>query len=81
MHMDAAGRESSPLELLLLGPLHYLGQGWTFDDLKEATNINKETHRQFLHVFIEYGSTVLFAKHVPIPTTAKEALDHMAEFL
>jgi len=32
----------------LLGALYYLGHGWDFDDLEEATNINKETHRQFL---------------------------------
>ncbi len=80
MHMDAAKQESSPLELLLLGTLCYLGHGWTFDDIEEATNINKETHRQFLHVFIKFGSTVLFDKHVCMPTNAEEAADHMSEY-
>jgi len=42
MHTDAAKWESSPLELLLLGTLRYLSHGWTFDDLEEAMNINKE---------------------------------------
>jgi len=81
MTMDAAKRESSPLKLLLLGTLCYLGHGWTFDNLKEATNINKETHRQFLHVFIEYGSTMLFAKHVCMLTNAEGAEEHMAEYI
>ena len=26
----------SPIELLLLGSLRYLGRGWTFDDLEES---------------------------------------------
>ena len=37
----------SPIELLILGTLHYLGRGWTFDDLEEATGIGEETHRVF----------------------------------
>ena len=40
-------RKRSPLGLLLLGSLRYIGRGWTFDDLEEATGINEETHRQF----------------------------------
>ena len=36
---DAVGRPSSPLPLLVLGALRYLGRGWTFDDLNEATAI------------------------------------------
>jgi hypothetical protein len=44
---DAAGRMSSPIELLLLGTLRYIGRGWTFNDLEENTSISEETHRQF----------------------------------
>ena len=37
MAKDATGKISSPLELLILGSLRYLGRGFTFDDLEEAT--------------------------------------------
>ena len=80
MSKDAVGLESSPLELMILGALRYLGRGWTFDDLEEATAIDEETHRQFFHVFIEYGSTVLFSRYVTSPSNSQEAADHMAEF-
>ncbi|KAI2499538.1 Plant transposon protein [Fragilaria crotonensis] len=32
-------KKVSPLELLLLGSLRYLGRGWTFDDIEEATKL------------------------------------------
>jgi hypothetical protein len=38
----------SPIELLLLGSLHYLGRGWTFDNLEESTFIAKDVHPSFL---------------------------------
>jgi len=71
---DAVGTQASPLELLLLGGLRYLGRGWTLDDLEESTGIDRETHRQFLHAFIDYGSTPLYRKHVTIP--AEDALEN-----
>jgi NTP pyrophosphatase (non-canonical NTP hydrolase) len=64
------GNRVSPIELLLLGALRYLGRGLTFDDLEEYTAIHEETHRQFFHVFIEFGSTVLFEEFVKMPSTA-----------
>ena len=67
---DAVGQQASPLELLLLGSLRYLGRGWTFDDLEESTAISEETHRQFFHVFITWGSTKLFDAFVRMPQTA-----------
>ena len=80
MSTDAAGRESSPLCLLLLGALRYIGRGWTFDDLEENTSINEETHRQFLHVFIDWGSSVFFSSHVKYPTVAGSVANcHMTE--
>jgi hypothetical protein len=36
---DNSGKKKtrvSPIELLLLGSLRYLGRGWTFDDLEES---------------------------------------------
>jgi len=44
---DAIGCEASPIELLLLGTLRYLGCGWTFDDLEEQTAISREVNRHF----------------------------------
>jgi hypothetical protein len=55
-----------------LGTLRYLGQGLTFDDLEEYTAINEETHRQFFHKFIAFGSTTLYGEFVTMPTTAQE---------
>jgi DDE superfamily endonuclease len=69
---DVFGNKSSPLELLVLGALRYLGRGLTFDDLEEYTAINEETHRQFFHKFIEYGSTNLYQEFVQFPKTAQE---------
>jgi hypothetical protein len=40
--------KASPIELLLLGTLWYLGAGgWTFDDLEESTFITREVHLVF----------------------------------
>ncbi|KAG7347508.1 DDE superfamily endonuclease [Nitzschia inconspicua] len=63
-HKDAVGKESAPLNLLILGVLHYLGRGRSFDDLQEVTAISEEVLRVFFHVFIEFGSTVLYDKFV-----------------
>ena len=43
---DCVGNKSSPIELLLLGTLRYLGRGWTLDDLEEQTTISEETYRR-----------------------------------
>ncbi|CAB9496564.1 Plant transposon protein [Seminavis robusta] len=77
---DAVGKESSPLELLLLGALRYLGRGLTFDDLEEYTAINEETHRQFLHKFIKFGAEVLYPLYVVMPRTAEELKPHRKEY-
>ena len=77
---DATGKQASPLELLLLGTLRYLGRGFTFDDLEENTAISEETHRRFFHVFIEFGSTCLFNEYVVAPASAEMAETHQHEF-
>jgi len=77
---DAVGQDSSPIELLILGTLRYLGRGWTFDDLEESTAISREVHRVFFHQFIEFGSTVLVERYINTPVNAEEASRHMAEF-
>lgn len=70
----------SPIELLLLGSLRYLGRGWTFDCLEEAICIGEETNRQFLHGFIFWGSTDFYSQQVKIPETADDLKQHTAEF-
>jgi hypothetical protein len=77
---DAVGSMCSPIELMLLGALRYLGRGWTFDDVEEATAINEETHRQFFHAFVTWGSDTLFHKYVISPTTKEEADKNSQEF-
>ena len=72
---DAYGRVPSPIPLLLLGCLRYLGRGWTFDDLEESTSISEEVHRVFFHVFIYWGSTFLYEQLVTHPITAGDELD------
>jgi len=74
------GKKSSPVELLVLGALRYLGRGWTFDDIEESTAIDHDVHRVFLHRFIEFGSTVLFEKHVVAPVRIDEARSNMHEY-
>lgn len=66
-------RQQSPVELLLLGALRYLGRGWTFDDLEEATGISEEVNRIFNHQFIEFGATHLFPIHVTVPVSSDDA--------
>ena len=73
-------KKASPIELLVLGALRYLGRGFTFDDIEECTAISCEVHRVFFHKFIDYGRHVLFPQHVTFPKTANEASTHMAEF-
>jgi hypothetical protein len=77
---DCTGHGSSPLELLILGAFRYLGRGFTFDDIEEATGISEEVHRVFFHRFIWVGSTILFDKYVITPTDMDEAKTHMHEF-
>ena len=77
---DAVRKEASPIELMLLGALRYLGRGLTFDDLEEYTAIGEETHRQFFHTFIKFGAEYLYPKYVQYPTNAAEYKTHREEF-
>jgi len=71
---NAVSDETSSIELSVLGSLHYLGHGWTFDDLEEATGISEEVHHVFFHKFIEYGSVELFAWHIIMLQSTKDAV-------
>lgn len=80
MSCDAVGQKATPIELLVLGALRYLGRGWTFDDIEECTAVSQEVHRVFFGKFIEFSSTVLYNKYVVYPKNFEEAKDHMKEF-
>jgi hypothetical protein len=54
MSADGTGIPSSPIELLILGLLCYLGHGWTFDNIEEATVISEEVHPVFFHIFVKF---------------------------
>ena len=73
-------KKVSPVELLVLGSLRYLGHGWTFDDCEESTAIDKEVHCCFFHVFILFGSTELYKKWVMTPENLPEANSNMHEY-
>ena len=80
MGASCSNRLSSPLGLMILGSLRYLGRGWTFDDCEEATAVGEETHRRFFHQFISVGSTILVQKYIHTPTTSADIEKHMDEF-
>ncbi len=65
----------SPIELLLLGSLRYLGRGWTFDNMCDVTYISRDVHRKFLHQFVKFGATVLYPIYVSAPRTVEELMD------
>lgn len=75
-----AGKESSPIELLVLGALRYIGRGWCFDDLEENTCISEETHRKFMHIYLFWGSTTLYENHVILPENGKQAQEWAEEY-
>ena len=63
-----------------MGALRYIGRGWVFDDLEEATKISLSQHQRFLVDFLEIGSTVWYDKWVRHPSTAEEANKHCHEY-
>lgn len=77
---DATGKPGAPLELLVLGALRFIGRGWTFDDLEEATAISEERHRRFLHEFLKAGATHMYDRWVTMPQDAADAEAHLHEY-
>ena len=61
---DCTGQPASPLELLSLGALKYLGRKCSFDDLEELTFISERTHERFFRKFIEFGDSTLYPEYV-----------------
>jgi hypothetical protein len=77
---DCVGKKSSPIELLLLGTLRYLGRAWTLDDLEEQTMISEEVHRLFLHAYISWGSTSFYERYVVTPRDEDELQTNSREY-
>jgi hypothetical protein len=65
-------RKVSPIELLLLGTLRYLGRGWTFDDLEESTFISRDVHRCFFHYYCAFGAQKLYPLNIKMPNTLQD---------
>ena len=77
---NALGQPGIPLELFILGALRYLGRGWTFDDVSEATGVSEESHRSFFTLFVKACRLHLYPVWVRRPTTDEEVEDCMSEF-
>ncbi len=73
-------KKVSPIELLLLGSLRYLGRGWTFDDMRDVTYISRDVHRKFFHQFVTFGATVLYPMYISVPQTVEELQDCENEY-
>ena len=77
---NAIGQQGICLDILILGALRYLGRGWTFDDISEATNVSEEVHRRFFRDFTKACREHLYSKWVERPETPEEVEDCMSEF-
>ena len=78
--VNKKNKKVSPIELLLLGSLRYLGRGWTFDDMKDVTYISRDVHRTFFHQFVKFGAKVLYPLYVSAPRTVEELRDCEEEY-
>jgi hypothetical protein len=68
-------RKTSPLELLLLGALRYLGRGFTFDDIEEDTFISADVRCCFFHSFTKWGADVLYNTYVRMLDSVSEVME------
>lgn len=75
--VNACKQPGIPLDLFILGSLRYLGRGWTFDDIAEATGVSEESHRNFLVLFVKACRKYLYPMWVKRPETDSEVKDHM----
>ena len=75
--LNRCNQPRTPLELFILGALRYLGRGWTFDDIAEATGVS---HRIFLALLLKVCRKFLYPMFVKRPETDAEVKDHVSEF-
>jgi hypothetical protein len=78
--VDAVQQPATPLSLLTLCVLQYIGRRWTLEDLSENSGISEEIIRVFIHKYIEFGSTVLLKRYVGAPKTAEDAAQHTPQY-
>ncbi|KAI2499473.1 Plant transposon protein [Fragilaria crotonensis] len=80
-YTERQNKKVSPIELLLLGLLRYLGRGWTpFDDMRHVTYITRDVHQKFFHQFVKFGATVLYPLYVSAPQTVEALRDCEKEY-
>ena len=70
--LDCIGKESTPLGLLLLGALSFMGNQHSFLGLKAVTNVSAQTNRDFFRKFVRWGREHLYPKYVKQPETPEE---------
>ena len=70
--VDNAGRETVPLELLVLACLRVLGSGCTFDAVEELTAVSEVTLRKFFHNEFCVWGVKASDTHVRMPETEDE---------
>jgi len=73
-------RKLTPIKLLVLCALRYLGRSLTLDDLQEYCAINRQTIREFMDIFIHFGSSTLYNQYVKNPKNATEMKDCVDEY-
>lgn len=66
-------------ELLILGALNVLAHGKTFRSLEVTTNISREEHRKFFHLFLDKMYSIR-DDHIRLPTDKDELQEVMDEY-
>jgi Plant transposon protein len=69
---DICGRETTPINLKLLGTLRMLGKGCSWDLLYELSGISGEVHRRWTHAFLAKFSKELYSIYVHGPRNSEE---------
>ena len=77
---DASSESPSNLKLMLLRALRYIGRACTYDDIAEANGISLDTNREFMNLFLDLGSKVLYQKWVLEPNWTRKVSDQEKMF-
>jgi hypothetical protein len=65
--IDRCGQDPIPVELLMLTSLRVLTRSWTFDCIRESTNISEKSARSFFYKFVCWYGTKVFDEVVRLP--------------